>query len=435
MGALEDEFEFVAGSAHRAAALQRAVCTPVASDPEAGGRALARHLDLLYQAIEAHIARRRAEFSSAPDDTVREDAIVEMRRLVWEVRNLQSNMSWLQAAQRPPLDLGTTYFVENVARALVAPNVEVTVVAADRPSYATSSDPWEPWITAWGTGVPGSEPTVVVVFVPQRERLSGLLHPLIVHELGHATDSEHGIIDEIWQDARGRSRLSARFSAAVSAFARSRRLDVAQARDHVAERLRYWLAEVFCDSVAVHHLGPTYLYSFLAEVVAASIDETGPKHPPPRQRTRLLLEQLDKLGWKDAMERGDPELNAWVRDLASVTPTYSDVEGFLTWAVDDLRALVRRKVDRLLKNRTFAPNPEELAEVATLLEVGIPPAQLSSGAAVARESIILACWHAALAGAGYGPKALADAPDAPELADLLPAALELSALTASWETR
>ena len=47
---------------------------------------------------------------------------------------------------------------------------------------------------------------------------------------------------------------------------------------------------------------------------------------------------------------------------------------------------------------------------------------------------MLACWHAALAGAGSGPEALAKAPDADELADMLPAALELSALTRAWGT-
>jgi len=55
---------------------------------------------------------RRTEFSVAPDEAVREDAIVEMRGLVWDVRKLQANLGWLDAAQQPPLDLGRTYFVE-----------------------------------------------------------------------------------------------------------------------------------------------------------------------------------------------------------------------------------------------------------------------------------------------------------------------------------
>jgi hypothetical protein len=133
------------------------------------------------------------------------------------------------------------------------------------------------------------------------------------------------------------------------------------------------------------------------------------------------------------MRAGDASLDAWVRNLARRSPGYSGVTAFLAWAVVDLRAVVRKEVEKLLRDRAFRPNVEELAEVRLLLEGGIPPAQLSSGAAVARESIMLECWHVALSHAGHGPAALADAPNAPELAAILPAALELSALTHVWE--
>jgi hypothetical protein len=149
----------------------------------------------------------------------------------------------------------------------------------------------------------------------------------------------------------------------------------------------------------------------------------------------LLVENLDGLGWSDVLRAGDPALESWVRTSIAIKPVYSDVEGFLTWAVDDLRAVVRNQTKRLLRNRIFSPNPEEQAEVSQLLAAGIPPAQRRSGEAIARESIMLQCWHAALEGAGHGPAALADAPDAPELSAVLPAALELSALTEAWTAR
>lgn len=223
---------------------------------------LGRHLDLAYDAIEQHLEQRRAQFSMAPDDAVREHAIIDLRSLVWDVRKLQSNLAWLEAAQRPPLDLGTTYFVESTARALVAPQIEVTLVSADRTSYATSSDPWEPLITGWGAGLPGDEPTVVVVFIPRREEHSGLLHPLIVHELGHAADSQHGLVDQIWAEAQQRVRLGRRFRDAVSGFANDQGLDAKVANDEVSGLLRSWIAESMCDSIATYRLGPTYLYSF-----------------------------------------------------------------------------------------------------------------------------------------------------------------------------
>jgi hypothetical protein len=432
MGALDDDFEFVAASVERAARLQRRECRAVLDGGALRGLALARHLDLVYDAVEQRVRDRRAEYQLAPDDTVREDAILEMRQLVWDVRGLQSNLAWLTAAQRPPLDLGTTYFLEDAARALVASRVEVTVVSTEHTSYATSSDPWEPLISAWGKGLPAGEPTVVIVFIPRREERSGLLHPLIMHELGHAADSRHGVVDRVWQAAGQRKRFPKRFSTAVAEFAKATGAGTADANDHIARRLRSWIAESLCDCVALRHLGPTYLYSFLTEVAAGSMDEAGPKHPPPRQRIRLLLENLDADGWAAVLKAGDPRIDAWIRGIAATKVDYTETDGFLTWAVNELRAVVRSEAGRLLVSRVFVPDVTQLSEVAALIEAGIPPAQLRNGRAASRETIILACWQSAIARAGGGPAALATAPDAPELADLLPAALELSAVTAAW---
>lgn len=433
MGTLDDDFAFVAASVERATGLQRRACRVVLDDRTRRGQALARHLDLAYEAIERQIADRRASYGVASDDEVRGDAIVEMRRLLWFVRDLQKNLAWLEASQQPPLDLGTMYFVENAARVLVASNIEVIVIPAEHASYATSSDPWEPLIEEWGKGIPQEDPAVVVIFIPKREERSGLLHPLIMHELGHAADTQHGLVEEIWQTAKKRARFVKRFSRAVSDFAESQDLDPSDANDHVSERLRYWVAESLCDCIAVHHLGPSYLYSFLAEVAAASLDEPGPKHPSPRQRIRLLVEHLDKIGWSGDVKTGNASLDAWVKQTcAGQLPPYSDIDQFLTWAVDELKAVVRKRSQRLLDKRVFSPDKEELVEVRDLLRAGIPPAQRRTGEAVAQETIMLACWHAALDGSDDGMSALANAPDTPQLADILPAALELSALTNAW---
>ncbi len=431
---VDASFAFVAASVLRAARLQRAACLAVlADDSSAGAHGLARHLDRAYEAIEQRVAQREARFAIAPDNAVKEDAVVEMRQMVWRVRDLQSNLAWLDAAGHAPIDLGTAYYVEDAARALVAGNVEVTVVATEQSSYATTSNPFEALIRGWSEPPTPDEPVVVVVFIPRREQHSGLLHPLIVHELGHAADSAHGLVDRIWTTARSRKRLAARFAKAASAFAEKKKIDPSEATDHIAERLRAWITESFCDAFATHQLGPTYLYSFLAEVVAASIDNAGPVHPPPRQRVRHIVEQLDRLGWAGFMADRDPELDRWVRELTSEAPDYGGVAAFLTWAIDDLGAVVRKEAERHLRGRIFVPNPDELDEVSQLLAIRVPPAQRSAtNAAITPASIMLCCWHSALEGAGGGPSALAIAADAKELAELLPTALKLSALVNAW---
>jgi hypothetical protein len=433
MATLDDDFAFVAASAERANRRQREACQHVLSDPTSPGGGLARHLDLAYEVFELHIAERRAAYANVLDDTMRTDAIVEMRQLLWKMRELQSNLDWLTAAQSPPLDLGTRYFVEDAARRLVAPRVELTVVPQAKASYATTSNPWEPLINGWGGGIPKSEPTIVVVFLPAREETAGLLHPLIMHELGHAADSQHKIVEGIWNGAQERKVLSGRFSAAAKLWQEHSGLDALGAKEHVAGRLMSWIAEAFCDSVAVHLLGPSYLYSFLVEVVAGSLDDVAPNHPPPRQRVRHLLDDLDRLGWNPLMGESDPVLDGWVRSWAGVKPEYGGVEKFLYWAIDDLHAMIRKATKEALAGRFFRPQPAEFAEVSELLAARIPPAQLRSGAPVSRESIILACWYAALEAGGGGPTALPDASEGPELAELLPAALESSALAAAWQ--
>jgi hypothetical protein len=79
------------------------------------------------------------------------------------------------------------------------------------------------------------------------------------------------------------------------------------------------------------------------------------------------------------------------------------------------------------------PDETALAAVADLLEQHVPPAQLIDGAALDRPTIIVGCWLAALKGRGGAADALADAVDSPELAELLPYALELSVIVDRWE--
>jgi hypothetical protein len=433
VGVLDDDFAFVAASALRAARLQREACQAVVDDPTVKrGTALAKHLTLAYDAIERRIGTRIDQFNAVDDESVKDDAIREMRRLVWDVRKLQHNLSWIDAAQNPPLDLGTTYYVEDIARSLVSDDVEVTIVATEGASYATNSDPYEPLIRDWGSGTPANEPTVIVVFIPRRERDSGLLHPLIVHELGHAADDAHGVIDDVWSLAVRRKRLAKRFVASAVELARTRSQDPQRASETIAEMLRGWMTECMCDCIAVHHLGPTYLYSFLAEVVAGTLDETALRHPPPRQRMRYLLDYLGRLGWHESMKTAHPKLYAWIDEVADFEPSYEGVGGFLVWAIEDLRAVVRRHTERLVGTRIFHPVPEELDEVKRLLEIGVPPSQRHSGKAVLPATIMLACWDAALGDRGGTAEVLASAPDSSALSEVLPAALEQSALAGVW---
>lgn len=359
-------------------------------------------------------------------------AITELRELVARVRNLQSNLAWVDAAAAPPLDLGTTYFVENVARQLVAREIELTVVAAHEATYATSIDPYGRAVKRWGDPSRSDE-NVIVVFVPRREQHSGLLHPLIIHELGHAAAQKHGLTRKMMSEAAKRKRVQSRFAKVVQAQANREGVAVQAAAAATGWRLGRWLEETLCDSIAIQYLGPTYLYSFLAEVAAENLDDPGRKHPPPRQRIGLVVEQLDRLGWTDIMSDAAPDLDDWVRALANDRPSYADTTGFLVYAIDALAPALRRAVARHVGDATFKPNAPELAEIDKLLARRIPPAQLPDRTPTSRPAVILCSWLHALRDAQGDLPGIASAPDAPELASLLPKGLEMTALVEAWE--
>jgi hypothetical protein len=427
MAPLDDEFHFVVASANRAVRRQRQPCE------EASGNSLARHLDHFYEAISMQIARRAERYLEAPDDTVREDAIVEMRQILGKIKKAQNNLDWLEAARRTSLDLGSRWFVEDVAHTLIDSNFELVFLSETKNSYETTSDPYEPVISDWGTGIPESEPTNVLIFLPRREESSGLLHPLIVHELAHVADQRSRLVAGLWEEAKDRQRFASRFESAAVALAEKEESDVQVATEAIAAMLGSRLSEALCDSIAAHVLGPTYLYSFLVEVAAANMDNPTPKHPPPRQRIRRILEDLDRLGWGKAMSDNDPELSSWIRDLAADTPPLESYESFLHWSIDELAALTRKVARRAVKGRMFRPDDEQFNEVVQMLAAGIPPAQRRNRKPVSRELIIFACWCVALKSAGGGPQHLPDASERPELAEILPAALELSALVSAWK--
>ncbi len=250
--------------------------------------------------------------------------------------------------------------------------------------------------------------------------------------LGTQLDDANGIIDEVWSVAVGRKRLANRFVASAVELAQGRSLDRKQSGEKIAEMLRGWMTECMCDCIAVHHLGPTYLYSFISEVVAGTLDETAPRHPPPRQRMRYLLHYLDHLGWHESMKFAHPKLYTWICETADFEPSYEGLAGFLVWAIEDLRAVVRTQTERLLGKLIFRPAPEELDEVKRLLAIGVPPSQCHAGEAILPATIMLACWDAALAHPRGTAEMLASAPDSSALADVLPAALEQSALARAW---
>ena len=383
----------------------------------------------LYSAIESHVVTRRSDFSSAPDDPAKRGAITEMRTLLTSARKLQSVMAWIDAISEPPLDLGTTYFVELAARRLVGSNAELLAISAEEASYSTYRNPYEKVIADWGDPTEIAGDTVIVLFLPRREQRSGLLHPLLVHELGHAVCQTHDLTSRAYSQAIKRKRLQSRFATTAAAHALAEGLLPQEAALQIVNRMQGWLEEALCDAIATQYLGPTYLYSFVAEVAAGNVDRAGKKHPPPRQRIRMIL---DHLGWASTMKAAANGLDDWVRAISGEHPAYSGVEAFLVWTLDTVAKEVRRRVASLVQPHTFSPDSGELDEIKELLAAGIPPAQRQSGETINSCAVILGSWLFALEAAGGDVSSIPVAADSEELAKLLPKGLEMTALMSAW---
>jgi hypothetical protein len=489
--ALDHEFAFLASSVERTIEVQQEGARHLLDVSPPQGKALARHLVVSYDKLKTRVARRREGYASLPDEESKRGAVIEMRLLVEGARNLHGSLSWLDAAREPPLDLGTRYLIDFIACRLVSVNAEVTVVTAVERSYRTAIEPLSLVLSAIDEelsedsppaigdapdgsddGAPGGDADgqgdglAIVVFVPRREQHSGLLHPLIVHELGHAASSQHGLASGLVATTASHPEVGPALEVAVEALATDMELetelrtDVCEAvgvevvskdetealtrvaRSYLMAQLEYWVEEAVCDAFAVQLLGPTYLYAFTAIVGASDLDAVDPQHPPTRQRLRLMLTQLDELGWSDLLAAETPDVEAWFREQARVALRYHDdvPPRFCQQALELLAGDVRELVARHVGGLSFLPaafGPDRREEVVSLLAAGIPPAQaldVETGERrpIGRAEIILGSWLFAMAKEGGGLGALGKAPGLPELRLLLPKALELSALATAW---
>jgi hypothetical protein len=412
-------------------------------DPRRGS-VLAGHLYSAYTALIRHVEKRIEDYSTLPDEESRGGAVTEMRQLVAGARNLHRSLSWLDAARDPPLDLGTRYLVDQAAAHLVSANAEVTVVAAIDRSYATVTNPLQP-VFELSDDKPSDDGMAIVVFVPRREQHSGLLHPLIIHELAHAANAQYGLVDNVLKAAAENADLLAAMGDAAMEHARDgmgkatlSADELSAASEIISDRLSAWVEEAVCDTFAAQLLGPTYLYSFMAIVGTSDLDAAGEEHPPTRQRIRLILNQLDDHGWKPLLASSSKSIDKWFREQAQKPIEYGDVVSrFCVTALNSLEKEIRQEVaahtgEFAFLAKDFKPLGKEIAD---LLGAGVPPAQTLRRKPIKRAAIILGSWLFAVKEKGGDLDALATAADVPELSSLLPKALQDAALLEAWGER
>jgi hypothetical protein len=422
----DTEFHFVTASVRRAARLQRQYVESfleTADTQRSIGEQFAELCSRIDQIVDDY-ERRHA----TADEINRRLILNAIRELLAWTRGLQLRCAWLDAAANPPIDLGSLYYLRALAKAIVRDDSELTVVAAHEGSYATIVNPFRVPSKPVPPGI------VLVALVPHRELRSGLLHPLLAHEIGHGVAKVHGYTEQLRTDLMTGDIEKLIADGAEESAAESQRA-AADERAVLEKRLGAWIEEIFCDAVATACLGATYLFSFATEVLPDEVDVAGPKHPPTRQRVKLILDHLDRLGWGSIIDQEAPGFATWIRGVASGSPRpQKPADDALRAAIDLAADHIHGAVDKHVGENIAKPDDGALEAVAALLEQHVPPAQHDDGSAIARPMIIAGCWLSAMKTRSGNVEALSDAVDSDEVGRLLPYALELSVIIDRWQT-
>jgi hypothetical protein len=424
----DTEFRFVTASVRRAARLQREYVEAFLETADADRCSIGEQFAELCGQIDQIVENYEERYAATSDQLDRMLVLNAARELLVWARNLQLRRAWLDAARTPPIDLGSFYYLSGLAKAVVREDSELTVVATHEGSYATVVNPFRRPANPVPAGI------VLVALIPHRETSSGLLHPLLAHEIGHGVAKVHGYTEQLQAKLTPGDVEKALEEGATQEANRSKRTPQEE-RAVLDKRFGAWIEEIFCDGVATACLGATYLFSFATEVLPYDVDTAGSKHPPTRQRVRLILEHLDRIGWGEFLDQEVPDFMEWVRSvvLASPSPQRPGDEALLS-AIDLAGRAIQETVDEHIGIHIVVPDETALASVAGLLSQHAPPAQHEDGKAIDRPAIVVGCWLSALKSRSGTVEALVEAVDSPELRQLLPYALELSLIVDRWQT-
>jgi len=236
---------------------------------------------------------------------------------------------------------------------------------------------------------------------PTALRDDGLLHCVLVHELGHYVETVKSLVAAVWKDA-----IPATQTRVVRMLSTSLGI-VPKGVGHTALSasfltLQSWLEEVVCDLFAARLLGPASLLAF-EEFVAFRGDLSTPSdsHPSPQLRIWLIEGELRRLGWGGTLDSLTRDIatkpGQWtatsLRKLPAPEQDLRVIERALLELVPALRRVVRTTVDR--HAMTKALHDSWATGIEELLQNHIPPGEMYRNGQQVRvpaKSIANGCW-------------------------------------------
>ena len=375
-----------------------------------------------------------AEFGAAGDDKDREAVVEKARGFTYELRQFHMALPWIESARRTGVSQGTILLFDEMAETILGTAADVVATPYESYMYAVRAKPFR---TAF-LSVKRPYPTVappLIVYYPAGEVESAFLHLVAAHEFGHGGVLERDLITAVETVHPDMGPVLAKLTDAANVMHSRTALDPTLAQAHTYRVFRNWLEEILCDALATSYLGPAFGLSFAAFLFQFSGSTPGESHPSTTFRTRLLLAQLDEMGWLPDLRAALPNIAAWLEDVAaqpmaaSAGVYYAPVEE----ALELVGPTIRKVAD--LGDLAFTPERFENAdELAELIEARVLPAQLLNGAPAHRRSVVYSGWLHALRVLSDHPASLAKATSDRSLQAFLTKALEMSAVLQKWGT-
>jgi len=405
-----------------------------------GASSLCAYLSTILSAIETRVAELGARSSQEQDDATRAAILDELRILNLTGRGLHEAMPWLASLRSPRLHLGLSYFLSEAASAILDGPAELILNPDDAYMYSTLAlEPsFKRLLSELGSSPPDVDPPVVINY-PALEQTTLLLHPVLIHELGHEAIDRHALRDAVFQQYDQLNALDAKFAEAVTSFVevehdQGRERSLEEAGVIVRRCLSDWLEEVICDHLALAYLGPSYAFAATGFLLAANSTQGSPTHPATTLRIRLLLDLTERLGWTEVLADKAGELLTWLREVADQSSVpRSSYEEFLGEAIINLDPTTQNVVLDHLGDSALTPDAflVHIDELLALVRMGILPAQLDDGSAPDRRAILLAVWLEGLA-TYESPGDLVLLMSRKERQGMLGRALEMSAVLERW---
>lgn len=429
----EDDFEFLLASARRAIGQYRTELTRRgALSDQRRGAALRGRIRQDLDAYEQELRRRESQFRLIDVD-VKSVTTEALREVNLEVGRLGSVVAWALSADRPDQKLAPVFFAEEAAAAILQRACEVVVVPSAETEYATPV-PTATWKAS--ASVDDNSPEPIVVFLPPSEHASGLLLPLLVHEVAHTAVAVHKLI------GRTKDVYGEEWATAVSDVAGPLEADHGMTRRaalFTAEaRFERFVKELLCDALATAYCGPSYLFAFSAVVLRRELGGMGEAHPPAVDRVAAMRDLLARLGWKGFGPDPDTRMGIWLRRVANAGLSgLSNFDQALLQEIPPLAVRIQELVLEHLGNASLSPDRlVAVDEISQLLKLGILPAQLAEDAPADRRAILHAAWewtfsHEAPWG-GDRPASLPRALDDTRFQDLVGRAVEMSFVAEAW---